>query len=189
MLWSVCSVFFFFLVHKMALMLPISTAGMRGGRGRLPEPCALGWHLCQCPLCGAPRGHVESADKAWTSLCSSGSIIQNNSDSPLGLESPVWLWKGNYLFSEAEEKREIVFWMRGCYVYLKEKKNKNSEREKLHHFISQNCQTIDLWLSFSLYLKNIESCVTRLLTTWFKFILWHKQLILCSWKRCGLNYP
>lgn len=26
--------------------------------------------------------------------------------------------------------------MGGCYVYLKEKKNKNSEREGLHHFIS-----------------------------------------------------
>ena len=99
---------FFFFFYKMALMLPISTAGMRGGRGHLPEPCALGWHLCQRPLCGALRGHVEGADKAWTSLCSSGSIIQNNSDSPLGLESPVWLWKGNYLFSEAEERNCVL---------------------------------------------------------------------------------
>lgn len=106
---SVGSVFSFSFSSKMALMLPGTTARMRGRRGRLPEPCALGWHLCQCALCGALRGHVEDADKAWTPLCSSGSIIQNDSDSPLGLKSPVCLCKGNYLFSEAEEKREIVF--------------------------------------------------------------------------------
>lgn len=188
-LWSVGSVFSFSFSSKMALMLPGTTARMRGRRGRLPEPCALGWHLCQCPLCGALRGHVEDADKAWTPLCSSGSIIQNDSDSPLALKSPVCLCKGNYLFSEAEEKREIVFWTGGCYVYLKVKKNKNNKRERLHHFISQSCQTIDSWLSLPLCLKNTESCVTRLLTTWFEFILWHKQLILCSWKRGGLNLP
>lgn len=184
-----CFVLFFPFSSKMALMLPVTTTRMRGGRGRLPELCTLGWHLCQHPLCGALRGHAEDADIAWTPLSSSGSTIQNDSNSPLGLESPVFLWKGNYLLSEAEEKREIVFWMGGCYVYLKEKKNKNSEREGLHHFISQSCQTIDFWLSLPLCLKNTESCVTRLLTTRFEFILWHKQLILCSWKRGGLHLP
>ena len=111
-LWSVCAVLYFFFPFssKMALMLPVTTTRMRGGRGRLPEPCALGWHLCQHPLCGALRGHAEDADKAWTPLSSSGSTIQNDSNSPLGLESPIFLWKGNCLLSEAEEKRQIVFW-------------------------------------------------------------------------------
>ena len=186
-LWSVCSVLYFFFPFssKMALMLPVTTTRMRGGRGRLPEPCALGWHLCQHPLCGALRRMPIKRGHPSLHL---GAPFRTT---PI----PLWAWKvqsscGKEIVYSLKLKKRDKLYSEGRMLCVPKREEKWEQWERRtpslyfsklsdHRLPTQSCSVPE----------NTESCVTRLLTTWFEFILWHKQLILCSWKRGRLHLP